>query len=69
MQEHLKHVLDSNLEFARDVLRDGQLVRRALLNRDAIAEVLSGNPTSLPGSLGHIHSFIAVELWLARWPQ
>jgi hypothetical protein len=28
---------------------------------------LSGRPTTLAGSLGHIHTFIGVELWLKRW--
>lgn len=69
MEEHLKHVLVSNLEFARSVLMDGQLVRRGLLDRAAIEEVLSGKPTAVPGSLGHIHAFLGIELWLARWPQ
>lgn len=69
MEEHLKDVLDSNLEFARSVLMDGQLVRRGLLDRAGVEEVLSGRPTALPGSLGHIHAFIGIELWLARWPR
>ncbi|CAM5779323.1 asparagine synthase-related protein [Rhizobacter fulvus] len=69
MEEHLKDVLASNLEFARGVLMDGELVRRGLLDRAAIETVLSGKPTSLPGSPGHIHAFLGVELWLARWPR
>src|SRR5260221_11693945 len=58
MEEHLKEVLNSNLDFARSVLIDGELVRRGLLDRAAVEEVLSGKPTTLPGSLGHIHAFI-----------
>jgi asparagine synthase (glutamine-hydrolysing) len=69
MEEHLKEVLDSNREFAHSVLMDGELVRRGLLDRVAVEAVLSGKPTSLPGSLGHIHAFLGVELWLARWPR
>ncbi len=67
MEEHLKEVLNSNLDFARSVLMDGELVRRGLLDRATVEEVLSGKPTVLPGSLGHIHTFIGIELWLARW--
>jgi asparagine synthase (glutamine-hydrolysing) len=67
MEEHLKEILNSNLDVARGVLLDGQLVRRGLLARAAVDAVLSGTPTTLPGSLGHIHTFIGIELWLDRW--
>ncbi len=67
MEEHLKEILNSNLEAARSVLLDGQLVRRGLLNRAAVEAILAGTPTTLPGSLGHIHTFIGIELWLGRW--
>jgi asparagine synthase (glutamine-hydrolysing) len=67
MEEHLKEILNSNLEFARGVLVNGQLVSRGLLDRAAVEAVLSGAPTTLPGSLGHIHTFIGIELWLGRW--
>lgn len=67
MEEHLKEVLNSNLDFARGVLMDGELVRRGLLDGGTIEDALSDKPTTLPGSLGHIHTFIGIELWLARW--
>jgi len=69
MEEHLKKILEANLESARGVLLDGQLVRRGLLDRVAVDAVLSGTPTTLPGSLGHIHTFIGIELWLDRWTR
>ncbi len=69
MEEHLKEILNSNVEVARSVLLDGQLVRRGLLDRAAVEAVLSGAPTTLPGSLGHIHTFIGIELWLGRWTR
>jgi asparagine synthase (glutamine-hydrolysing) len=69
LEEHLKDILNSNLAFARSVLLDGQLVRRGLLDRAAVEAVLDGTPTTLPGSLGHIHTFIGIELWLARWKR
>jgi asparagine synthase (glutamine-hydrolysing) len=69
MEEHLKEILDSNLEFARGVLLDGQLVGRGLLDGAALEAALSGTPTTLSGTLGQIHTFIGIELWLRRWAR
>jgi len=67
MEEHLKEILNSNMEFARHTLLNGELVRRGLLDRAAVEAVLSATPTALRGSLGHVHTFIGIELWLGRW--
>lgn len=67
LEEHIKEVLSRNLTFARSMLLDGELVRRGLLNRAAIEDLLSGRPTTLSASPGRIHDLIGVEAWLSRW--
>ena len=67
MEEHITAVLLSNLDFARSMLLEGELVRRGLLDRAKLEEVLSGRPTALAGPISQIHALIAVEAWLARW--
>jgi len=67
MEEHVKAVLLSNIDFAREVLLDGQLAARGLLDRKRLAELLSGRPTALAGPISQIHSLVAVEAWLSRW--
>ena len=67
LEEHITAVLSRNLAFARSMLLDGELVRRGMLNRVAIEELLSGRPTKLSASPGRIHDLIGVEAWLTRW--
>jgi asparagine synthase (glutamine-hydrolysing) len=69
MEEHIEKVLLSNLAFARGMLIEGELVRRGLLDRTKVEELLSGKPTALAGPLSQIHALIGVEAWLARWPR
>ncbi|CAN5888385.1 lasso peptide isopeptide bond-forming cyclase [soil metagenome] len=67
MEEHIKTVLLRNIEFARSLLLDGELVRRGLLDGAKVEEMLSGRPTTLASHLGRIHVYIGVEAWLRRW--
>lgn len=66
MDEHTKAVLAGNLDFAREMLLDGELVRRRLLNRKAIESALSGNPASKTNQSGELHMCISAEVWLRR---
>ena len=67
MEEHITAVLLSNLDFARGMLLDGELVRRGMLDRAKLEEVLSGKPTALAGPVSQIHALVGVEAWLSRW--
>lgn len=67
MEEHIKAVLLRNIEFARSLLLDGELVRRGLLDGAKVEEMLSGRPTTLASHIGRIHVYIGVEAWLSRW--
>lgn len=67
MEEHIKAVLQSNIELVRSLLLDGELSRRRLLDRAKIEQILSGGPSRLNWSPTQVHGLVAVEAWLSRW--
>ncbi|MDY0749099.1 asparagine synthase C-terminal domain-containing protein [Paucibacter sp. R3-3] len=67
MEDHAKAVLESNLDLIRELLLDGQLAARGLIDRPKVGELLSGRPTTLPSATSQIHSLVAIEAWLTRW--
>lgn len=69
MEEHIKAVLARNIDFARSMLLDGELVRRGLLDRVRVVEALSGRPTTLPIPSGQLHVYLGIEAWLNRWSE
>lgn len=66
--DHIKAVLQNNLDFASGLLLDGQLCRRGFVDRGRLEAALRGGPTTLDWSPGLIHELVAVEAWLTRWP-
>lgn len=69
MEEHIKAVLDANIELVRSLLLDGELGRRGIIERSRIEELLSGRPTALAGAVSQIHALTAVEAWLTHWTR
>ena len=69
MEEHIKAVLDANIDLVRSMLLDGELCRRGMLDRPKLEELLSGRPTALAGAVSQIHALVAVEAWVGRWPR
>lgn len=65
--EHLETVLIRNLDFAREVLLDGELIRLGLLDRNGVERALSAKDAGLQMPVGEIHLAIGVEAWLRRW--
>ena len=66
MEEHVTAVLKANLDFARGLLLEGQLVRRGVLDRVKLETALSGRPTTLGAYTGEVHIYLGVEAWLHR---
>ena len=69
MEEHIKTILTRNIDFARSMLLDGEMVRRGLLDRVRVEEALSGRPTTLPIPSGQLHLYLGIEAWLNRWSE
>ena len=66
MEDHMASLLRHNLQFARGMLLDGQLVSRGLVDRRRLEAVLSGRPTSLAAHTTEIHIYLGIEAWLQR---
>lgn len=69
MEEHIKAVLDANIDLVRGLLLEGELSRRGMLDRSKVEELLSGRPTTLTCSPSQIHGLVGVEAWLSRWTR
>lgn len=67
IDQHLKNVLTHNLPLARELLLEGELVARGLLDRRRVEAALSGRPQAAMVHVTEIHGHIAVEAWLQRW--
>lgn len=67
LQEQIETVLVRNLNFARQLLLDGELVKHGLLDRRTLESALAGGPRAAPGRAGELHMYIGVEAWLQRW--
>lgn len=67
LDSHLRAVLAHNLQLARELLLEGELVARGLLDRGKVEAALSGRPQTLDVHVSEIHGLIAVEAWLQRW--
>jgi asparagine synthase (glutamine-hydrolysing) len=67
MGRHFDAVLAANIDFARQVLLDGELVRLGLLDRAALERALSGREAGGPTPAGEVHIVLGVEAWLRRF--
>ncbi len=68
VDQSLRNLLDANLPFARDLLLDGLLVRRGLLDRAALEVYL--NRESSPADFQYteiLHEHLSTEAWLRKW--
>ncbi|MCV2438701.1 asparagine synthetase B family protein [Paucibacter sp. DJ2R-2] len=67
MEEHVKAVLNANINTVRELLLDGELCRRGLLDRSRLQAQLFDRPSTQSASSSQIHALVAVEAWLSRW--
>ncbi|HEY8879401.1 MAG TPA: asparagine synthase C-terminal domain-containing protein [Roseateles sp.] len=63
---YIAKVLQRNLPFAREMLLDGLLASRGLLDRRRVEATLAGSLASKAGYVTEIHAYIATEAWLRR---
>ncbi len=69
LEEHVRAVLLSNIDFVRETLLEGQLAARRIIDRPRLEALLSGRPTALAGSNSQIHALVATEAWISRWSR
>lgn len=68
-EEYTAEIFRLNIDFARDMLLNGQLVRRGFLNRDKLDEALSGKPSAVLQGMTKISKQLALEVWLSIWAR
>jgi asparagine synthase (glutamine-hydrolysing) len=69
MEEHIRAVLLDNLEFARGLLLEGELMRRGFIDRARVEALLCGPPATLASRAGEVHVCLGIEAWLRHWPS
>jgi asparagine synthase (glutamine-hydrolysing) len=69
MSEMVKALLLDNLDFARSLLLDGELVSRGILAHHKVERALSGRASDLAINVVEIHDLIAAEAWIRRWKE
>ena len=68
IDQHLRDVLDANLDFVRDRLLNGRLVKEGLLNRRNLELYLTRARSPADFQYSEIlQEHLCVEAWLARW--
>lgn len=66
---NVRNILDANLPFIRELLLDGQLVRRGLLDRASLELYLSRDSSPADFEYNEIlYEHVSTEAWLRTWP-
>lgn len=66
MGDHLPAALLAHRGWVEEMLLDGELVRRRLVDRANVERLLRGHADALVQHAGRIHSCLAMEAWLQR---
>ena len=64
IDEHIETIFRSNLKFIREVILDGALIARGILDRRKAEEVLTAQPSAIGSSLLEIFDMLSIEIWL-----
>src|SRR5579872_4811275 len=70
VDQHVRNLLDNNLEFVRERLLDGQLVKERMLDRHELERYLDRGHSPADFQYTQILQFyLCGEMWLQRWSQ
>jgi asparagine synthase (glutamine-hydrolysing) len=68
VDQHIRNVMDANLNFVRDMLLNGRLVKAGLLDRRNLELYLTRERSPADFQYSEIlHEHLCVEAWLSRW--
>ena len=67
MEEYAKQILMRNIGFVRDVLFEGELVKRRFLDRSKLEQALSDRPHKVGSAMAEIYTYLSIEAWLSVW--
>jgi asparagine synthase (glutamine-hydrolysing) len=66
VDRHFKDFLMQNIKFARELMLDGELVKRHILDRQKLEDALSGVPTRSGSYVSEVFDYICIEAWIQR---
>jgi asparagine synthase (glutamine-hydrolysing) len=69
IEQHVWSLVDHNRAFTRELLLDGGLVEKGIVDRKKLTTALSGKPSKVQRGQVELLHFIAAEAWLRRWRQ
>jgi asparagine synthase (glutamine-hydrolysing) len=68
IDQHIRNILDANLDFVRDFLLNGRLVKEGLLDRTVLELYLSRDRSPADFQYSEIlQQHVCIEAWLSRW--
>jgi asparagine synthase (glutamine-hydrolysing) len=68
IDQHVRNLLDVNLDFVRDFLLNGRLVKEGLLDRRNLELYLTRDRSPADYQYAEIlHEHLCIEAWLSRW--
>lgn len=63
---YAQEVLDHNIDFVREILLDGVLVKEKLLNRNELEKSLAGSQALVGSETFNIFQFVFTEIWVRK---
>jgi asparagine synthase (glutamine-hydrolysing) len=70
IDQHVRDVLDDNIELVRDVLLNGRLVKEGLLDRSTLEQYLTRERSPADCQYAEIlHEHFCTEAWLGCWRE
>jgi asparagine synthase (glutamine-hydrolysing) len=68
IDQHLRNVMDANLDFVRDFMLNGRLVKDGLLDRKTLELYLTRDRSPADYEYAEImQQYLCIEAWLSRW--
>lgn len=64
---HVRRILEANIDFVRELLLDGMLVKRHILNRAKLEAFLADRTQEGPAYNEVVQDYVSIEAWIARW--
>lgn len=69
IESFIRRSLLNNIQFVRETLLDGVLVRQRLLDRKPLEVALSGRHERIVSAPTALFDFLGVEVWIRRWTR
>jgi asparagine synthase (glutamine-hydrolysing) len=69
MDAHARHVLVSNIDFIKELLLEGLLVKERFLVKEELELALNLSRPSSGADMSELFNYIGTEIWLRQWSR